>query len=77
MLVQVTCQLLVEGLLLLQTRDEDLEELLESSHRQIFPAVIVNRHLLYFRVFLYQLLLLRLERRLSLALIHFAAVLIQ
>ena len=58
-LVQLTCKLLMERLFLFETGDENLEELLESRHSQIFPAIVINCHLLDLGVLLYQLLLLR------------------
>ena len=58
-LVQLTRKLLMERLFLFETGDENLEELLESRHSQIFPAIVINCHLLDLGVLLYQLLLLR------------------
>ena len=58
MLVQRTRQLLVKRLLLLETGDEDFEELLECGDGEVLPAVIVDRHLLHLRVLLHELLLL-------------------
>ena len=43
----------MEGLLLLQTANEDLEKLFEGRHRQIFSTVVVDCHLFDFAVFLY------------------------
>ena len=59
MLVQLTGKLLMERLFLFETGNENLEELLESRHCQIFSAIVINCHLLDLGVLLYQLLLLR------------------
>ena len=45
MLVYTRSELLMEGLFLFQTGDEDLEELFERSDGQVLPAVIINGHL--------------------------------
>ena len=58
-LVQLTGELLMERLFLFKTGNENLEELFESRHCQIFSAIVIDCHLLDLRVLLYQLFLLR------------------
>ena len=62
LMVHIAHELLMKGLLLLQTADEDLEELFQRSYREIFAAVVFDRHLLHLRIFFYQLLLLSFQR---------------
>ena len=63
MLVGLRDQLLVKGLLFLQTGDEDLEELLQGSHSEVLSAVVVDGHLLHLSVLIDQLSLLTFKRR--------------
>ena len=61
----------MERLFLFETGDENLEELLECRHCQIFPAIVINCHLLDLGVLLYQLLLLRFQRLFPFAFVLF------
>ena len=70
-LVQLTGKFLMERLFLFETRNENLEELLECRHRQIFSAIVIDCHLLDLRVLLYQLFLLRFKRLFSFAFVLF------
>jgi len=51
----------VERLLFFQAGDEYFEEFLQSGYSEIFSTVVVDRHLLDFRVLFYKLALLSLE----------------
>ena len=52
-MVDLAHQFLVEGLLLLQTTDKDLEKLFERGHGKVLAAVVVDGHLLDLAVLLY------------------------